>query len=432
MVGRSVLAAVLAVVLVAAPASAVSFGSLVSRSSFGAPGNGASLTPVLSADGRYVVFPSEASNLVRQDGNGVSDVFVKDRYSGSVSRVSVGSRGEQGDGASYDPPGVSADARYVAFLSSATNLVPGDTNGVDDVFIKDRRTGALTVVSSAADGSFGNAASYGSPSVSADGRFVAFRSDASNLVPGDTNKVADVFVKDVRTGAISRVSVAADGTQGDRLVVHGTAISANGRYVVFPSQATNLVPGDTNGSIDMFVKDTVTGAIVRANTTATGEQSTSYTLMPSITADGRKVAFVAWGDNLVPGDTEDTPDMFVKDLTTGAITRVNTASDGTVAESQPYGAVISANGQYVAFSSLASNLVRGDTNNYDDVFVKNLRTGRTKRVSMSVFGRQGDNFSVAPSLSADGRVLAFSSYAGNLVPGDRNEAADVFVDCQTS
>lgn len=427
MVGRSVLIALVVAGLAATPASAVSFDALVSRSQFGALGNGASITPVLSSDGRYVAFQSEASNLVQRDHNGASDVFVKDRYTGRVDRVSSASDGHEGDGASYDPPGVSADARFVAFVSSATNLVPGDANGVDDVFIKDRRTGKLTMVSSAADSTPGNAASYGSPSLSANGRFVAFRSDASNLVPNDTNKVSDVFIKDVQTGAIERASTAADGTQGDKLVVHGTAISGDGRYVVFPSSATNLVPGDTNASVDMFVKDRQTGAIIRANTSATGAQTTSYTLMPTITADGTKVAFVAWGDTLIPGDTEDTPDVFVKDLRTGAITRVNTSSDGTVSESEPYAPVISADGRWVAFSSLASNLVRHDTNNVDDVFVKNLRTGETRRLSVSLFGQQGNNFSTTPSVSADGRVVAFSSYASNLVPCDGNEVPDVFI-----
>jgi Tol biopolymer transport system component len=420
-VGRTVVAALVAagMLMSVSPASALPFDALVTRSA-----NGASLTPVLSSDGRYVAFPSEASNLVRHDRNSVSDVFVKDRYTGRDSRVSVTSDGREGDAASYDPPGISADGHHVAFVSSATNLVSGDINGNDDVFVKNLRTGTLTAVSAAADGSIGNGASYGSPVLSSDGRYIAFRSDSSNLVAGDTNNVADVFVKDTRTGAVTRVSVGAAGEQGDRLVAHGLAMSVDGRYVVFPSAATNLVPGDTNASIDMFVKDRTTGAIVRANTTSEGVQTTSYTLMPSITADGRKVAFVAWGDNLVPGDTEDTPDLFVKDLITGSVSRVNTASDGTVAESQPYGPVISADGQFVAFSSLAANLVANDTNNVDDVFLKNLRTGKTIRVTDRP---QGNNFSVAPALSSTGRVLAFSSYASNLVAHDRNESADIFV-----
>ncbi|MBP2320239.1 Tol biopolymer transport system component [Kibdelosporangium banguiense] len=361
---------------------------------------------------------------MRHDRNGVSDIFVKDRYTDRVNRVSVTADGREGDAASYDPPGISADGRHVAFVSSATNLVSGDTNGQDDVFVKNLRTGTLTLVSAATDGTIGNGASYGSPVLSSDGRYIAFRSDSSNLVAGDTNNVADVFIKDIRTGAIARASVGAAGEQGDRLVAHGLAMSADGRYVVFPSAATNLVPGDTNASIDIFVKDRTTGSIVRANTTRDGTQTSSYTLMPSITADGHKVAFVAWGDNLVPGDTEDTPDLFVKDLTSGTIDRVNTATNGTVAESQPYGPVISADGRFVAFSSLAANLAPHDTNNVDDVFLKNLRTGKTVRLTGHP---QGNNFSVAPALSADGRIVAFSSYASNLVPRDRNESADIFI-----
>jgi len=197
------------------------------------------------------------------------------------------------------------------------------------------------------------------------------------------------------------------------LVHHGLAMSADGRLVVFPSAATNLVPGDTNGSVDMFVKDTVSGALERVNVSAAGEQTTSYTLMPAITPDGTRVLFVAWGDTLVPGDTEDTPDIFMKDLRTKAITRVNTRPDGTVSDAQPYQPSVSADGRFVVFSSLASNLVRRDTNNVDDVFLKDLRTGSVERLSER-FGKQGNNFSLAPTISADGRSVVFSSLATNL------------------
>lgn len=402
----SLLLAAVVVIASASPASASTLRQLTS-------GNGDSLTPVISADGRYVAFPSEASDLVRGDRNGVSDIFVRDLRSGSVR---IASRG--GDGASFDPPAISADGRYVAFVSSAANLVAGDTNGVDDVFLTDLRTGRVRRVSG------GDGPAFGSPAISADGRFVAFRSEATTVVPGDTNKVADVFVRDMSSGVTTRVSVAADGTQGDRLVHHGIALSADGRYVVFPSAATNLVPGDTNGSVDMFVKDTATGSIERVNVAADGTQTTSYTLMPSITADGRLVAFVAWGDNLVPGDTEDTPDIFVKDLRTKEIRRANTRPDGTVSDAQPYQPALSADGRYVVFSSLAANLVRGDTNNVDDVFLKDLRTGSVQRLSAR-FGRQGNGFSLAPTISRKGRVV-FASQASNLSAVDRNGKSDVF------
>ncbi|GLZ31919.1 hypothetical protein Lesp02_41070 [Lentzea sp. NBRC 105346] len=404
---RSLFVAGLLVLASAAPASASSLRQVTS-------GDGDSLTPVISASGRYVAFPSEASDLVHGERNGVSDVFVRDLWTGSVRSASRG-----GDGPSFDPPAISADGRYVAFVSSATNLVAGDTNGVDDVFLTDMWTGRVRRVSG------GDGPAYGSPALSADGRYVAFRSDATTLVPGDTNGVADVFVRDMESGVTTRVSVAADGTQGDKLVHHGIAMSASGQFVVFPSAATNLVPGDTNGSVDMFVKDIRSGSIERVNVSFDGTQSSSFTLMPAITADGGLVAFVAWGDNLVPGDTEDTPDIFVKDLRTKEIRRVNTRMDGTVSDAQPYQPSLSPDGRYVVFSSLAANLVPGDTNNLDDVFLKDLRTGSIKRLSER-FGKQGNGFSVAPTISRTGRV-AFASSASNLSFMDRNGKSDVFV-----
>ncbi|NKE57314.1 hypothetical protein FXN61_10905 [Lentzea sp. PSKA42] len=378
-------------------------------------GNGDSTTPVISADGRHVAFPSLASNLVHGDRNDVSDVFVKDLRTGVVRSASRG-----GDGPSFDPPALSADGRFVAFVSSASNLVAGDTNGVDDVFVADMRTGRVERVSG------GNGPAFGSPAISADGRYVAFRSEASTLVEGDTNGVTDVFLTDRSTGKVTRISTSASGAEGDKLVHHGLAMSADGRLVVFPSAATNLVPGDTNGSVDMFVKDVVSGVVERVNVSASGEQTSSYTLMPAITPDGSRVLFVAWGDTLVPGDTEDTPDIFMKDLRTKAITRVNTRPDGTVSDAQPYQPSVSANGRFVVFSSLASNLVRRDTNNVDDVFVKDMVSGSLTRLSER-FGRQGNNFSVAPSISADGRAVVFATLATNLSPADPTPSSELLL-----
>ncbi|MDT7789547.1 MAG: hypothetical protein QOF58_7966 [Pseudonocardiales bacterium] len=404
MFGKSlVVAAVLAVAF--SPTASASFSLLRPLTR----GNGDSTTPVISADGRYVAFPSLASNLVFGDRNGVSDMFVKDLRTGLVRSASRG-----GDGPSFDPPALSADGRFVAFVSSATNLVPGDTNGVDDVFVTDMVSGRVSRVSG------GNGPAYGSPAISADGRYVAFRSEASTLVEGDTNSVADVFLADRVSGSVRRISTSFDGVQGDKLVHHGLAMSADGRFVVFPSAATNLVPGDTNGSVDMFVKDVVSGAVERVNVSASGEQTSSYTLMPAITPDGSRVLFVAWGDTLVPGDTEDTPDIFMKDRRSGAITRVNTRADGVVSDAQPYQPSVSADGRYVVFSSLASNLVRRDTNNVDDVFLKDMRSGSVMRLSER-FGRQGNDFSLAPSISADGRSVVFSSKATNLTPTPSSE-----------
>src|SRR5437016_8015596 len=240
----------------------------VSVASGGTEGNGASLSSALSADGRFVAFVSAATDLVAADTNGVSDVFVHDRQTGATERVSVASGGAEGNGSSgligfAFPPALSADGRFIAFVSFATNLVAGDTNGATDVFVHDRQTGTTERVSVASGGTQSNAASLGS-ALSADGRFVAFQSDATNLVAGDTNGATDVFVRDRQTGMTERVSVASDGTQANNVSSY-PALSADGRFVAFESDATNLVAGDTNGATDVFVHDRQTGATERVS-----------------------------------------------------------------------------------------------------------------------------------------------------------------------
>jgi len=222
-------------------------------------------------------------------------------------------------------------------------------------------------VSVASGGTQGNGDS-GCPSISADGRYVAFQSYASNLVPGDTNEVGDVFVHDRLTGQTTRVSVASDGTEGNDYS-RRPSISADGRYVAFASLASNLVPGDTNGTWDVFVHDRLTGQTTRVSVASGGAQGNSGSWCPSISADGRYVAFQSYASNLVPGDTNGVLDVFVHDRLTGQTTRVSVASDGTQGDSYSFGSSISADGRYVAFSSLASNLVPGDTNDKPDIFV---------------------------------------------------------------
>jgi Tol biopolymer transport system component len=224
----------------------------VSVASDGSQGNDGSYSPSISADGRYVAFDSDASNLVSGDTNSESDVFVHDRQTGETTRVSVASDGEQGNEDSWYPS-ISADGRHVAFGSSASNLVGGDTNSEYDVFVHDRQAGQTTRVSVASDGGQGNDRSE-EFSISADGRYVVFDSAASNLVGCDTNDVWDIFVHDRQAGQTTRVSAASDGSQGNS-DSGGSSISADGRYVVFDSAASNLVGGDTNGNWDVFVHD---------------------------------------------------------------------------------------------------------------------------------------------------------------------------------
>jgi Tol biopolymer transport system component len=423
----------------------------VSVASDGSQGNGDSghwNGPSISADGRYVVFASYASNMVSGDTNGEYDVFVHDRQTGQTTRVSVASDGTQGNGGSSGgswgaKPSISADGRYVAFVSSASNLVSGDTNdfcgyyhdeNCMDVFVHDRQTGQTTRVSVASDGAQGNEESW-NPSISADGRYVAFASEASNLVSGDTNDTNDAFVHDRQTGQTTRVSVASDGGQGNDWS-GGPSISADGRYVAFESIASNLVSGDTNDFCgyyhddncgDIFIHDRQTGQTTRVSVASDGTQGNEESTWLSISADGRYVAFASLASNLVSGDTNGGADVFVHDRQTGQTTRVSVASDGTQGNGDSYFPSISADGRYVAFSSYAGNLVSGDTNGEADIFVHDRQTGQTTRVSVASDDSQGNEESRWLSISADGRYVAFASEASNLVSGDTNGETDVFV-----
>ncbi len=395
--------------------------------------NSGAVSPAVSADGRFVAFMSFASNLVPGDTNGEWDVFLHDRQTGATSRVSVDSAGGQANELSF-LSSMSPDGRYTAFDSGASNLVAGDTNGQADVFLHDRQTGTTERVSVDSAGGQGNGGSSGA-FVSADGRYVAFSSGASNLVPGDTNGVADGFVHDRQTGATTRVSVNSAGVQGnDWSGVE--AINADGRHVAVVSDASNLVPGDTNGARDVFVHDRQTGATGRASVDSAGAQGNGWSVSADISADGRVVAFMSGASNLVPGDTNGVWNAFVHDRETGATSRVSVDSGGVQGNDITQYPAISADGRYVAFESVASNLVAGDTKvcglppfefNCADVFVHDRQTGVTSRVSVDSAGAQGNEGSNYPSISADGRYVAFVSVASNLVPGDTNERSDVFV-----
>jgi Tol biopolymer transport system component len=399
----------------------------VSVASDGTEGNSNSNTPAISADGRYVSFQSEANNLVPGDTNGAVDIFVHDRQTGQTSRVSLATDGTQGNWHSLFPS-ISADGRYVAFRSAANNLVPGDTNSWPDIFVHDRQTGQTSRVSLATDGMQGNGDSNW-PSISDDGRYVAFYSEASNLTLDDTNDVEDVFVHDRQTGETSRISVATDGTQGNSLS-GDPSISADGRYVAFASLASNLTPGDTNGEPDIFVHDRQTGQTSRVSVAADGMQANGSSERPSISADGRYVAFHSVASNLIPADTNGTVDIFVHDRQTGQTSRVSVAADGTQGMGYSGFSSISADGRYVSFLSAASNLIPGDTNNQPDIFVHDRQTGQINHVSVASDGTQGNAPSGGvhgSSISDDGRYIAFESEASNLVPDDTNGVSDVFV-----
>jgi uncharacterized repeat protein (TIGR01451 family) len=389
--------------------------TLVSVDSFtGEEGNNWSFNPKISADGRFVAFDSGAF-LVPGD-NYTQDVFVHDRVTHLTTRVSVNSIGEGGNYGSV-LPAISADGRFVAFQSAADNLVAGDTNGKLDVFVHDRGTHQTTRVSEDSAGAQGNGHS-GGPSISADGRFVAFESLASNLVAGDTNGEVDIFVHDRVTRQTTRVSLSSTGTEGSNGYYgsRSPAISADGRCVAFQSDASNLVADDTNGVPDIFVRDRSTGQTTRVSVDSAGAQSNQYSYSPAISANGRYVAFVS------------SSHIFVHDWGTHQTTRVSVDSAGNPGNGPSYWAPsISADGRFVAFDSAADNLVAGDTNERPDVFVHDRGTHRTTRVSMDSAGAQSNGWSYNPAISADGRWVAFQSDASNLVAGDTNGKLDVFV-----
>ena len=379
-------------------------------------GNGESNCPALSADGRFVAFHSLASNLVPGDTNGAVDVFVHDRKTGKTERVSVSSDGKEGN-ASSGQTSISADGRFVAFGSFASNLVAGDTNDACDIFVHDRQTGETRKIAIPLEkGEEERLIMY---SLSPDGRFVAF----APLVPG--SGTGDLSVHDLQTGETEMLSVSPNGIKWDYWSM-GSSISAHGRYVAFDSDASNLVP-DRNGTSHIFVHDRSTGRTERVSVSSEGIGANFQSGSPCISADGRYVAFESTASNLVPGDTNGAYDVFVRDRQTGKTERVSVPSDGAEGNGESLRATISTHGRHVVFLSYASNLVPGDTNDTYDVFVHDRQTGKTERASVSSNGGEANGDSSFPSLSADGRFVAFSSLASNLVQGDTNGVRDVFV-----
>jgi Tol biopolymer transport system component len=426
---------VVALVVVEAASPAMAARGCVSRESVASNGmqaDNSSGRPAVSGDGRFVAFESFADNLVPDDTNHRADVFVRDLERGETTRVSVTSAGKEAKTfQTIRAVAISSDGSVVAFSSAASDLVPDDTNGMADVFVHDLATGRTTRVSVASDGSEGNSTSYG-VGLSADGRFVAFSSSASNLVPGDVNDVSDVFVHDMATGETSLVSVASDGTRGD-LTSGGyqLSMSDDGRFVVFDSSAATLVPKPAlprAGMAAIYVHDRVSGETNRASVASTGAVADDSSFDPVISGNGRFVAFESSATNLdrVP-DTDEWMDIFVHDRQTGETQLVSASTGGVRGNWTSYSPVISRDGRFIAFQSDATNLVAGDTNKARDIFWHDVTTGVTTRVSVDADGRESDGWSQAPAITPDGQQVLFLSGATNLVPQDTNRSGDVFL-----
>lgn len=406
----------------------------VSVNSDGVQANAFSGSPALSADGRFVAFESSASNLL--SGEAVSNhvfiigVFVHDRQTGATERVSVSGAGQRADQNSFNPA-ISGDGRFVAFTSPATNLSPGVDYGVGNAFVRDRLESKTELISVGMDGDSGNLDS-GWPAISDDGRFVAFASQASNLVPGDTNDRSDVFVRDRSSAAMERANVSDSGSESDGEAHPAVAISGDGRFVAFESSATNLVPGEAN-PIDVFLRDREAGTTRRLNVGPNGENGDGGSCCPGISRGGRFIAFISLASNLVPGRSLPGKHAYVHDLATGKNEVIDVAPSGSPgdASSESVSLSISADGRYIPFVSKASDLVPGDTNGAADVFVRDRQMGTTQRVNLGDSGQQSGS-GVIPyfkpmAISGDGRFVAFESADPALVPGDTNNATDIFV-----
>ena len=401
------------------PAAPLAVTELVSLADNEAQGNGASgvegIPTGVSADGRFVAFYSFASNLVPGDTNGHPDVFLRDRQTGTTTLVSRGYDGSPADGLSRDPS-ISADGNFIAFLSDAENLVPGDGDGSPDVFVYNRLTGQNNIIG---QDSFGTEA----PFISGNGRFVVFHTYAA-LVPEDTQGARDVYVTDLVNGGFELISKNASNVVGNSHSFD-PYISFDGRYVAFHSLADNLVPGDGNMNFDVFVRDRVGGTIVLASTGPGGVQGNNRSQEASVSDDGRYVAFESLASNLVTDDTNESLDIFVRDLT-GSTTRVSVDSagvQGTGHSTDPY---ISGNGRYVVFQSNA-RLAPTDPNIVTDIYLRDLQADTTEQISLTSSGEPGLGYSHRPQVSPDGRYVVFGSYASNLVPGDDNDTRDVFL-----
>lgn len=392
--------------------------------------NGNSSKGNFSPDGTKIVFYSNASNLVENDTNNRVDIFIKDLITGIISRISTDKDGNQSNGNS-DSPSFSPDGNKILFISAATNLVSNSTNDGYAVFIKDIIDNSITMVSTSYSGSHPDADCF-NPSFSRDGKKVVFSSNASNLISNDTNGYEDIFVKYLSSGFISRVSTSSTGIQANRYS-REASFSPNGENVIFTSKASNLVSNDTNAVNDIFIKNLLDQSIIRISTDSNGDEVFGYgdeddqgSWDAKFSPDGSKVLFSSQAITLVDNDTNYRIDLFLKDIETGEVTILSTNSEGAQANYDSYEAQFSYDGNKIVFTSAASNLIEGDTNNTYDVYIKDLTNGNFSRVSTDSLGNQANSFSNGASFSNDGKKVVFTSNASNLVETDTNSRYDIF------
>lgn len=391
-----------------------------SVNSEGLEASAGSRKPAISADGRFMAFESGADNLYAKDSNNREDIFLTDRNTGLTKCISLAASGKTGNGSSRNPT-ISADGRYVVFASDAADLTDGDTNGRTDICLYDTVTQQMERVSTGIQGVTADNGSD-SPSISAEGQYVVFSSDATNLVQGDSNGSRDIFLRDRTNGTINKVSCQPNGDP-----ITGSAsnpvISANGQFVSY-----EVYSGYINA---IYIYDVMNGTTELVTKSYSDPATACRGYNSSISADGHYVAFYSGDNRLVASDSNGKEDVFVYDRIAKVMQLVSVSSEESQGNNYSTYPSISADGRFVAFKSMAGNLVPEDTNGCYDVFVRDRVEGTTERVSVSAEGTEGDGDSsweeCSPSISADGSFIAYDSYAANLVDDDWNDALDIFI-----
>lgn len=391
----------------------------------------------MSANGRFVVFTSKAPSLLNITTGTLTaatymQVFKRDTVTNTTTIVSLDPSGALANGDCTNPR-ISPDGTYVTFTSYAFNLVAGDGNGQRDVFIRNTNNGTNSIVSLTNGGLPSNGTSD-SGSMSGDGNLVVFRSEATNLVSGASG--SQVYIRNISSGTTELVSKGDTifGAPGNDYSGVQPSITPDGRYVGFSSKASNLVAGDTNGYYDVFVRDMALQTNRRISLTIGGNQGFGDSHSCAISDNGQFVAFAS-RIPFVTGDSNGLADVFLRDFGANTLTRVsvdasakqsNGVSGGTNNDVIGWGICISGNGQKIAYQSTATNLVKGDTNGFEDVFVKDRITGSSSMISVNTLGKPANGASGLPTISTDGQFISFVSGASNLVLGDTNSVLDVF------
>ncbi|MBI5929742.1 MAG: PD40 domain-containing protein [Chloroflexi bacterium] len=396
-----------------------------SEATDGTEGSSESYQPAISDNGRYIAFTT-GNAFVASDTNNLQDVYVRDRVSCTTMRVSLSTSGQQAPSSSADAPDISGDGRYIVFRSDYGGFVAGDGNASLDIFRRDLQTNTTIRVSMTDTEGEGNGPSY-SPAVSGDGRYITFASQATNLVTGDTNGVADVFVRDVTNGTTILISVTTSG--GASPALSGTpSISNDGRYVTFITNAALDPVADTNGQTDVYVRDIVGNTTTLVSIGTSGFSANGVSDNPMIAGSGQFVAFHSVAADLVASDTNGQGDVFVRDTVNNTTMRVSLNSAGTQGSAESDDPSISNDGRYVTFFSDAANLIGDDSNVLRDVFVRDTLNNTTFRTSLTYQGLQATGYSDSPAISGDGSVVAYHSRAANLMAtSDTNNTEDIYI-----